>query len=113
MIRIYLTTFAAEDDARRVSEVLIAERLAACATRMPSARSLYQWKGRREESPECVVLFKVPAPLGDAFAARLAAVHPYEVPEIVWWEAGGVSEPYLRWAWETCGLGLDDKLPGS
>lgn len=96
-IELGLSTFASEEDAARVVRALVEEGLAACGTILPGARSVYQWKGGIEESPEVVVLFKLAAANREAFALRLAELHPYQVPEIVFLGPSGVSGPYRAW----------------
>lgn len=105
MICLALSTFGTEADAERVARSLVQEKLAACATRWLGARSIYCWQGELEESEETVVIFKVPEAILGRFVSRLQELHPYEVPEVLWWKADGASEPYQRWVAEVCGLG--------
>ena len=42
-IRIVLTTTANPDEAARLGRTLVEERLAACATLIPGAQSIYRW----------------------------------------------------------------------
>lgn len=39
------SAFATEEDAARAVRALVAERLAACGTLLPGARSPYRWRG--------------------------------------------------------------------
>ena len=50
------STFASEEDAARAVRALVAERLAACGTLLPGARSLYLWQGAVADEREVVVL---------------------------------------------------------
>ena len=43
---IVFTTFAKEEDAAKVVRALVEERLAACGSILPNARSLYRWEGK-------------------------------------------------------------------
>ncbi len=40
-MRIVLATFGSEEDAARVVRILVEEKLAACGTMIPGARSIY------------------------------------------------------------------------
>jgi len=47
---------------------------------------------------EVALVLKVRDDRYDACAARLAALHPYEAPELLGWPAGRVGAGYGRWA---------------
>ena len=100
MVCLILTTFGSEEDAANVTRILVEEKLAACGTLFPKARSIYPWKGAIEDTSECVVLLKTAdaSPLKE----RLRALHPYETPEIIVLDPADVSEPYARWVGESC-----------
>ncbi|MFZ4598627.1 MAG: divalent-cation tolerance protein CutA [Terrimicrobiaceae bacterium] len=100
MTQVVLTTFADEDTAVTAVRILVNEQLAACGTIVPGARSIYAWQGRIEESAEFVVLFKTSR--AGELAARLSAIHPYETPEILTFEADSFSDNYDRWVNASC-----------
>jgi len=97
MIRLVLTTFADEDSAARVVRSLVSEKLAACGTILPGARSLYIWKGNLEDSAEVLVIFKIAASHQEQFCGRLAEIHPYEVPEMITISPERWNEAYGQW----------------
>src|SRR2546426_7192684 len=76
-----LTTLASEQDARALVTALVADRLVACGTLLPGARSIYRWAGKVTEETEVVVLLKTDARKWDALAAAVRAKHPYERSE--------------------------------
>ncbi len=97
MIRLVLTTFATSEDAATVIHKLVEEKLAACGTILPGARSIYGWKGEIEDTTEVMVFLKtVPEKLA-ALQARLTELHPYETPEILAIDPTGVSPAYAAW----------------
>lgn len=102
MIRFVLTTFADPDTADRAARLIVSEHLAACATIIPEAKSVYRWKGAIEESQEAVVLFKTPAAVVGDLENRLKQIHPYETPEIASFEAADVSQAYAEWVLRSC-----------
>lgn len=91
------STFASEEDAARVARILVAERLAACGTLLPGARSLYRWRDEVADEREVVVLLKTRRAGWPALEARLRALHPYETPECVAVEVAEGSPAYLAW----------------
>ena len=60
-IRLILSSFSDEEAARVVVRQLLEERLIACGTLVPGARSLYWWQGKIEESGEVLTLLKTEA----------------------------------------------------
>ncbi|MGA7882808.1 MAG: divalent-cation tolerance protein CutA [Terrimicrobiaceae bacterium] len=103
MIRLVFTTFASAEDAARAVRTLVEERLAACGTILPAARSIYRWKDAIEDTGESLVLLKTSVEGFLSLEARLRAIHPYETPEIVALDPGAVSSEYAAWVIECCG----------
>jgi periplasmic divalent cation tolerance protein len=99
------STFASEEDAARVVRALVTERLAACGTLLPGARSLYRWKGAIADEQEVVVLLKTRRPGWPALEARLRELHPYETPECIAVEVAEASPAYLAWLAGSVGPG--------
>ena len=105
------TTFDNADDAAKAVRTLVEERLAACGTSLPGARSIYRWKDTVDDTGESVVLRKTSVQAVAELEKRLRAIHPYEVPEIVVVDPVAVSAEYASWVHECCGVGPDE--PGS
>lgn len=103
MIRLVLTTFATGEVAASVVRKLVEEKVAACGTILPGARSIYAWKGAVEDADEVVVFFKTAAEKLPALQARLLELHPYETPEILALDPTGVSADYAAWVVEQVG----------
>lgn len=89
--------FANEDDAATAAERLLEEGLVACANILPQVRSVYRWKGERGEARECGVLFKTNPALLASATRRLEAIHPYEAPAIVGWNADICGTATATW----------------
>ncbi len=101
-VRLVLSTCPDADTAARIARALVEERLAACVGALPGLVSTYRWQGRVEQAGEVQLLIKTSAGRLDALVARLAQLHPYELPEILAVEAGGLPA-YLAWvAEQTC-----------
>ena len=101
-ILIALSTFPDVETARRIANKLVTEKFAACANILPSVESIYLWKEKIESGNETLVFFKLSEDAQSPFQEKLRALHPYEVPEIIFLPVtGGLSE-YLRWVAENC-----------
>lgn len=96
-VHLLLTTCPDADSAARIAHALVEERLAACVTRLPGAVSSYRWQGRVEQAQEVQLLAKTTATRLDAAIARLQALHPYDLPEIVAVQAAAGLPAYLDW----------------
>ena len=94
------STFPDAGKAREVARVLVGERLVACGNVLPSVTSVYIWQGEQTESEEVLVLFKTRREGYPDLEARLKALHPYEVPEIIAVEITAGSPAYLQWVAE-------------
>ena len=97
MVRLIFTTFSNSNDAASVVRQLVEERLVACGTILPGARSIYMWKGEIEDAEESVVIFKTTAETFPVFETRLKELHPYETPEVVAFDPSKVSPDYATW----------------
>ena len=81
----------------RIGRCLVEEGLAACASLLPGVRSIYRWQGEIHDYPEVLLIVKTRASLVPALAARVRAIHPYELPEVLALPVAGGSEAYLDW----------------
>jgi periplasmic divalent cation tolerance protein len=95
--RIVLTTAANPEEAARLARTLVEERLAACATLVPSVRSVYWWQDKVENSAESLLILKTSADNLAALEARLRALHSYDTPEFLALRVDSGSRDYLDW----------------
>lgn len=82
--------------AQRLADLLVGERLAACAQLVP-VTSTYRWQGAVETEPEVLVLAKTTAARFGAICARVGAEHPYDTPEILAVPVAAAAESYAAW----------------
>lgn len=83
--------------AERIADALVGERLAACVNIVPGLRSIYRWQGEVRHDAETLLLIKTTRTRYPALQARLLALHPYELPELVAIELADGLPAYLRW----------------
>jgi periplasmic divalent cation tolerance protein len=95
-MRLVLSAFPSEAAARRAIDRAIDQRLAACASEIPQT-STFVWKGKRETAREVLVVFKTGPKTVGALLQLLAALHPYEVPELVEIDVPRADDRYLSW----------------
>lgn len=96
-VHLVLSTCPDAATAQRLARTLVDERLAACASVLPGVVSTYRWQGRVEQATEVQLLVKTTADRREAVIARLAELHPYELPEILAVETAAGLPAYLDW----------------
>lgn len=95
-IVVYVTTSTLRE-ARKISEVLIREHLAACVSIAPDVHSTYWWKGDVERARESLLIIKTRSEKFRALARRVQALHSYTVPEILALPVVRGNKAYLQW----------------
>jgi periplasmic divalent cation tolerance protein len=91
------STFPDEAMARRIGEMLVTARLAACVNIQPPMLSIYEWQGRLDTASETAVFIKTRRVLADAAIAAARKLHPYSVPCFVVLPVTGGDADYLAW----------------
>ena len=102
--RIVLTTTANPEEATRLGRTLVEERLAACATLIPAAQSIYRWEGEVETASETLLLLKTAPQQLEALEARLLELHSYQTPEFLVLRVESGNPAYLDWLHASLGL---------
>src|SRR3954471_15339852 len=93
---VMLTTAPSRDEAARLAQLLVDEKLAACVQLLP-IESFYFWQGKTQNEPETLLLIKTRAALFETAIARIKAVHSYTVPEIVATRFTAGFQDYFSW----------------
>jgi periplasmic divalent cation tolerance protein len=96
MIVVYVT-YPSEEEAKKISKILIEAKLAACANIFPAHQSIYRWEGRVEESNELAVLYKTRTALFESLKDEVLKHHSYECPCIVFWPLAHGHDAFMNW----------------
>lgn len=83
----------AADLARR----LVDEGLAACVNVVPGVRSYFRWEGRVDVADEVLLVAKTTPAVAPSLRARIVALHPYSVPEVLELSVRDGLPAYLQW----------------
>lgn len=83
--------------ASTIANALVTERLAACVSRIANMESTYRWEGALVTGNEELLLIKTSAARFEALQARLLALHPYEVPELIAVPVSASHAAYAAW----------------
>ena len=94
---IVLMTAASREEAGRIADMLIENRLAACVQTLPAIESVYRWQGSVERSSEVLLLAKTESGKFSELEREVKAMHSYDTPEIVAVPVSAISQPYSEW----------------
>jgi periplasmic divalent cation tolerance protein len=94
---IAFSTCNSEESARRIARHLVEARVAACVNIIAGVNSVYRWNGAVEEAAEWMLVIKTRQDRFDALKRELAAVHGYEVPELIAVDIADGLPAYLDW----------------
>lgn len=80
-----------------MAEKLLAEKLIACANIIPGVVSVFRWGGEIQTQNEVAMLCKTSEEHLARATARLAELHPYDVPAIAGWIADEAPDVTRQW----------------
>jgi periplasmic divalent cation tolerance protein len=92
-----LTTVGSEEEAERISTLLVDRRLAACVQVVGPIESRYRWQGKVEQDREWQCLAKTERSRYAEVEAAIREAHSYEEPEILAIPVLAGSAGYLSW----------------
>ncbi len=95
-IVLFITTADAEE-ARRIADLLVKERKAACVNIVPGVSSLFWWQDKVESAQESLLIVKSRASVLNQIVDLVKQHHSYDVPEIIALPIIGGNPDYLDW----------------
>lgn len=96
-IRYLYVTAKNFEEARKIAEQVLKERLAACANIIPSMESMYWWQGQIAYTSEAIAIFKTTENLVEQATQTIKHWHSYSTPCIVVLPVEGGEKAYLDW----------------
>lgn len=94
---VVLTTAGSEEQALKIANELVDNKLAACVNIIPTIHSVYRWKGKIWNDTEKLLLIKTSSHLFQKVRTKIKAVHTYELPEIIAFKVEKGDENVLKW----------------
>ena len=95
--RFLYVTVPNADEAKKIGEALVAERLVACANIVGPIASIYWWQGQIQRDSEAVLIAKTRAELVERVIARVKSLHSYTVPCVVSLPIERGNPDFLEW----------------
>lgn len=94
---VVLCTAPDEASAQDLAAQVLGEKLAACATLLPGATSIYYWEGKLQQEYEVKLLFKSNTRHQQALLSYIKQHHPYQTPELLVLPVRDGDKDYLSW----------------
>ena len=94
---IVFVTTPNDDEAARIADTLVSERLAACVNIVAAVRSIYRWEGKVTRDSETLMIIKTTDERYAELERRVKELHSYGTPEVVALRIQRGSEQYLNW----------------
>ncbi len=86
---------------RRIADILVSERLCACASLTAGCTSVFIWKNTQEAASETLMLIKTTVAMLQKLELRIKSLHPYEVFEFLALPVIYGNQDYLDWIKDT------------
>ena len=99
---VVLMTAANGEEASRIAELLVNQKIAACVQILPEMQSVYVWNGAVQREKEILLLAKTTLTNFAKLEREVRAIHSYETPEIIALPVADASVPYLKWLMTSC-----------
>lgn len=96
-LRLIYLTASSPEEARRLADALVGERLAACVNILGAIESVYRWQGAVVSDIETGLLAKTTVDRVEAVSRRIAELHSYECPCVVSVPIDGGNPEFLKW----------------
>ena len=93
------TTFDNKDEANKISELLLKERLVSCC-QISNITSSYYWKGKIEHTEEYLLQMKSKKELYNQIEKIILENHSYKTPQLVAYDIIDGYKGYLNWIGE-------------
>ena len=91
------TTTETKEEAQKIAQYLVKQKLAACVQITGPIESTYRWKGKVETAREYLCLIKTREVLFSKVEAAIKKLHSYETPEIIAMPIVKGSKEYFKW----------------
>ena len=90
-----------EEEAARLAEAVVSERLAACVNLVRGIESIYRWEGKVTRDREVLLIIKTTRERYEELERRVKELHSYNTPEVIAFKIERGSKEYLDWLRES------------
>ena len=97
MYMVFLVTTKDMEEAGKISQKLVDEKLVACVNIVKEVRSLFWWQGKVDQAQEALMVIKTRKSHFAQIVDAVKSAHSYEVPEIIALPIIDGNQDYLKW----------------
>ena len=90
-------TASSDDEAQRITKLLLEQRKVACINIVSGVDSRFWWKGKIDSARESLLVIKTRASVFQKVMELVKTIHSYEVPEIIALPIIEGNDAYLKW----------------
>ena len=94
---VVLVTASSKEEADKIAQGLLEEKLAACVNIVEGMESRFWWQGKIDSAKEFLLIIKTRKTLFNKLAKKVQSLHSYTVPEIIAIPIISGSKAYLDW----------------
>ncbi|MFH1289064.1 MAG: divalent-cation tolerance protein CutA [bacterium] len=98
---VMFSTVSSDEEAKKITQALLEEKLVACVNILPSIESFFWWEGKIDNAKEILLIIKTLEKNVPFVTKRIKELHSYKVPEIIAVPIVGGNNDYLRWIGES------------
>ncbi|ABD45331.1 divalent-cation tolerance protein CutA [Ehrlichia chaffeensis str. Heartland] len=96
-ISLLYTTTPTYEDAYRISNILLENKLIACANIFSNITSVYVWEDEIHNNTECAIILKTTNDLVQHATNKIQAIHPYDTPAIITIDPTNANDKFIQW----------------
>lgn len=94
---IVFITAASLRQARKIADILVSTRLAACVNIIEDVESIFTWHDKKERAKEVLLIAKTKLSRFNELKKQVKKNHSYETPEIIAIPIIAGNKEYLKW----------------
>ena len=100
---IYSTT-GNREEAQKIGNYLVENRLAACVNIIPNIESIYKWEDKIYLESEFLLMIKTDAKFKDEIQKAIDTLHSYDLPEMLMVRIEDGSSKYIDWVYHNLNM---------
>ena len=85
------------EEGKKIANLLLESKLAACVNIIPNIVSIYWWEGKITKDNELLLIIKTNEKNCDSIIKKIGDIHSYSNPECVAFKIEKGSKKYLDW----------------
>ena len=97
MFIVVLVTASSKEEANKIAQGLLQDKLAACVNILAGLESRFWWQGKIDSAQEVLLVIKTRKTLFNKLAKKVKSLHSYTVPEIIALPIISGNKAYLDW----------------